>query len=142
MERKTYHGSCHCGAVEFEADIGLAKDGTRRCNCSICTKTRAWFTVLTPEHFRLTKGEDQLCDYDWIPPGGKKMDMHYRFCGTCGVRIVGRGELESLGGTFYAVAVAALDDIWDDTEALAASITYADGRHDEYEKPPADTKLL
>lgn len=142
MTRKTRYGSCHCGAVAFEADINLAEDGTRRCNCSICTKARAWFTVVSPDHFRLTRGEEMLSDYSWTPPGGTKMDMHYLFCGNCGVRIAGRGALESLGGTFYAVAVAALDDVWDDADALAASITYADGRHDDYEQPPADTRLL
>ena len=42
---KTYHGSCFCGAVAFEADGDLA-DGTMRCNCRFCRKMRYWEMLL------------------------------------------------------------------------------------------------
>ena len=141
MAQKTYRGSCHCGAVRFRVEIDLAA-GTTRCNCSICTKARAWFAAVPAEALVVERGADHLATYGWTPPGGEKVHLRYRFCPTCGVRVFAEGEEEALGGAFRAVAIAALDDVEDEADALATSITYVDGRHDEYRRPPADTRLL
>jgi hypothetical protein len=137
--KKTYHGSCHCRAVRFEADIDLSK-GTTRCNCSICTKARAWFTIVKAEDFQLVAGADALADYQWTPPGKPHPNLHYRFCTTCGVRAFAQGEQDALGGVFYAIAVASLDNA--DHDELADSINYVDGRHDHFDKTPEDTRYL
>lgn len=141
MSMKTHSGSCHCGAVRFEADIDLAA-GTNKCNCSLCFKSRTWFAFAKgAEHFRLLAGSGEITEYRWKPPKMAEPFLTFGFCRTCGVRIFGRGELEALGGVFHAVPVATLDDA-DPDELAAAPIHYVDGRHDNFQGPPADTRLL
>lgn len=60
--KKTYHGSCHFGAVKFVAALDLTQN-TYRCNCSICRRTRFWPAVAMPEDFRLLAGEGELTQY-------------------------------------------------------------------------------
>ena len=137
MTKKTHHGSCHCGAVAFEAKIDFEK-GTTRCNCTICTKSRFWFAIVPPEDFKLEKGEDQLSDYAWIPPGNTESHLRYRFCRICGVRTHAEGN----GALFYAVAIGTLDGIEQDTDQLSRTLKYNDGRHGDLKHAPADTRLL
>src|SRR3954468_16904105 len=82
---KTYHGSCHCGAVSFEADLDLSQ-GTLRCNCSVCTKARAWFAFTSPDHVRLIGGDEEQAEYSWRPDNKPQANLHYHFCSRCGVR--------------------------------------------------------
>ena len=140
MTLKTYSGSCHCGAVRFEADLDIA-GGTIKCNCSSCTKARSWLIVAGADRFRLTAGLESQADYQWTPPGHSAPSIQFHFCKTCGIRMPARGELEVMGGAFYAVQVGLLDNV-DADELAAAPIQYVDGRHDYFDRPPADIRLL
>jgi hypothetical protein len=139
MSLKTYHGSCHCGAVQFEADIDLSL-GTTRCNCSYCAKARAWYTLVPPEHFRLEWGADVQTEYQWTPPGRTHPNLHYCFCKICGVPTPSRGEQGPDGTPFHLVPLALLDDAGQDE--LAASIRYVDGRHGRFDQAPEDSRLM
>ena len=108
--KKTYSGSCHCGQVKFEADIDFA-EGTGKCNCSICAKSRYWGIVIKPEAFRLLQGERELTEYHF-----KSDDPQFawkrgssEFCRHCGIRPFGRGDVPEIGGAFVSVNIAALE---------------------------------
>lgn len=126
---KTYRGSCHCGTVQFEADLDLTQS-TYRCNCSICRRTRFWPAVAREGGFRLLAGEGELTKYLF----NTRKNEHY-FCRHCGVRAFGIGT-ETPIGKMYGVNLGCIDAL--DEEALSRlPITYVDGRADRWDTAPA-----
>lgn len=139
MPVETYEGSCHCGAIRFEADIDLT-EGSNRCNCSYCAKVRAWFAFAKGEgRFRLLDAGG-VSEYRWTPPGQLEPHLTFAFCRHCGVRTHARGNLESLGGTFHAVSVPAL--ALSPEQFAAIPIQYVDGRDGRYDQTPAHPEAI
>lgn len=78
MGEATYHGSCQCGAVEFEADLDLAHTVT--CNCSRCRRLGSVLAFAPRDRFRLLSGGAELTEYRF-----NTMTIEHLFCRTCGV---------------------------------------------------------
>lgn len=139
--RKLYHGSCHCGGLRFEAKVDLA-EGIRKCNCSFCWKAGYRKSFTADDAVRIVSGPGSVRDYRAQPsawPGGC---IHHYMCPNCGVHAVSRGYLEKeMGGWFWAVNVACLDDAGEE-ELAAAPVIYEDGRHDRQLEAPAITSYL
>lgn len=78
---KSYHGSCHCGAIKFSFESEIIDRGVR-CNCSICRRKGAMMSVfsLLPEQLKIEAAEDALGLYQF----GSKIARHF-FCKTCGI---------------------------------------------------------
>lgn len=129
---KTYQGSCHCGALRFEADIDLSQ-GTLKCNCSVCRKRRFWAAIVRPAAFRLTAGTPAVYQF------GARSDHHY-FCKECGVHTFGTGD-SPRWGAFYSVSVTCLDGA-SDSELAGAPVTFIDGRNDCWDAAPAEVRYL
>jgi hypothetical protein len=139
MSLKTYTGSCHCGAIRFEADLDL-DEGSNRCNCSYCAKIRAWFAFAKgPERFRLLDGGG-VSEYRWTPPGDDEPHLTFTFCRTCGVRTFAQGHLEHLGGTFHAVSVPTLD--LSPEQFAKIPVRYINGRDRRYDEAPAHPEAI
>lgn len=132
--KNTYVGGCHCGAVRYEVEADLSQ-GTIRCNCSICSKARAWLIAVDPAGFRLLRGQDALSDYQF---GAKS--IHHLFCKHCGIKSFARGDMPD-GAKFVAIVVSCLEGV-PDAELAAVPVMYINGRYDDFAAPPAETRHM
>jgi len=132
---KTYEGSCHCGAIRYEADIDLS-NGTGRCNCTFCLKARAWATFVKPGAFRLAAGSGSGVPYHKHPEAPVKYH-----CDRCGVHTHSIGDADYMGGPFVCVFVNTLDNVSPE-ELLSGPIRFSDGLHNDWMHPPAQTRHL
>ncbi len=125
---KTYTGSCHCGAVRFEADLDLTQN-TYRCNCSICRRSRFWPAVAKADGFRLLAGAELLTEYRF----NSQKNQHF-FCQVCGVRSFGIGNDTPIG-KMVGVNLGCLEGVSEE-ELSKLPIIYVDGLHDRWAERP------
>ena len=119
----THQGSCHCGDVRYQVVLD-ARRGSR-CNCRICTKLGVTASIVKPDAFTLLTDESKLATYSRFPEIGQRY-----FCARCHVLCFSRGHLAELGGDFVSVNLNTLDD---HDVALATTVRYWDGRHDNWQ---------
>jgi len=99
------NGSCHCGAIRFEAEIDPKRVGI--CHCTDCqTFSGGPFrtsVLVGGQDFRLVEGAPNI--YEKTAESGTKREM--AFCANCGTHLWGT----SRGGeqTFYSVRVGTLE---------------------------------
>ena len=96
-------GSCHCGAVRYQATMKL--EGLVTCNCSLCGRTGSILGFIPAGQFELLAGEDSLTDYQF-----NRKVIHHTFCKVCGVRPFARGAKPD-GTPMVAVNVRTLDGV-------------------------------
>ena len=104
--KKTYHGSCHCGRVRFEADIDL-EAGTRPLQLFDLHQAAGVGRDHQAAGFSPDLGQGRAS----ATTSSTRRQGHHRFCNTCGIAPFGDGEVKEIGGAFVSINVACLDDV-------------------------------
>jgi hypothetical protein len=116
-ETRTYHGSCHCSAVRFEAQAPPINKAMS-CNCSYCRRYGGLLTFIPADNFTLLSGNEQLTDYQF-----NRKVIHHLFCRVCGIGSFGKGTMPD-GTEMVALNARCLDEV--DPDSL--EITPYDGK--------------
>jgi hypothetical protein len=113
---KTYHGSCHCGAVQFSVTTDMSSAIT--CNCSHWARKGFLLHFVPKGQFTLESGADSLTEYRF-----NKKHIAHLFCKMCGVQCFGYGS-DPEGNETVAVNLNTLENF--SSESIAV-VTY-DGK--------------
>ena len=111
-----HKGSCHCGAVAFEAEGEI--DGGLACNCSICQRKGSLLWFVPRDRLRILRAEDKLASYSF-----NQHRIQHRFCTTCGIHPFGEGT-DPKGNRMAAINLRCLEDI----DLAAIPVRNFDGR--------------
>ncbi|AJY44501.1 GFA family protein [Martelella endophytica] len=103
MAVQHYHGSCQCGAVDFDVEADL--DHTVACNCSRCRRLGSVLTFAPRSNFTLNKGGDSVTEYLF-----NTHHIHHLFCKTCGIQSFSYATGPD-GTEMTAINVNCLDDV-------------------------------
>ena len=97
------HGSCHCGAIAYEADVDPARVVV--CHCGDCQKfSGAAFRASVParvEDFRLIKGAPKTY-VKTAESGNRRLQA---FCGDCGSPFY---SADAVGAKTYALRIGVI----------------------------------
>lgn len=126
-------GGCHCGAIQYQAEISF-DEPTFRCNCSVCTKARAWILPLEPERLMILRGLESASVYTFGMGG-----IEHVFCARCGVKTFGRTNDKSPMHPLVVVNVATLE--LQPAEFMEFNVSYMDGLHDSQDAPSLTSYL-
>ena len=103
---RNYHGSCHCGKIQFEITADI--DHVRVCDCSICRRRGALIFRIPRNKLSLLTDWEALSIYRW----GSMTAKDY-FCPECGI-LPFRIPRDTQG--IWAVNVRCLEDV--DTDSI------------------------
>lgn len=111
-----YHGSCHCGNIQFDVEGEITQ--ALACNCSICQRkgTLLWFVPAS--QVNLLTPRDKMTTYTF-----NKHVIQHRFCPVCGVQPFGEAN-NPKGEPMFAINIRCLEDI----DPLAVPVNFYDGK--------------
>jgi hypothetical protein len=105
-----HHGSCQCGAIDFDVEISL--DTTVACNCSRCRRLGSVLAFAPRTAFTLNSDPAALTEYLF-----NKNVIRHQFCRVCGIEPFAYGQMPD-GTPMVAINVNCLDSL--DARSLAS----------------------